>query len=430
MAILRKQRASLWEYIREAPRDWVLHLVENYELLDWNKISEATSWPVAVGLNGLFVLVSTARQISLWGNEMDAIVSTNHKYRSQKKASGSWGDESSTGPGATWSGILLLFQLFLFSISLANTWWFFNTRRAYQMRMKDDGSSLLSSSCRRVRLGTRRPQWAQTLWGWAPWMLWKWIAGVDDKIQGEIWELSLWIPSTFSRNLFCWYSPVQLLILAFMNGSNWFYILPLAAAVAGQCTFLVFSYTTLVKDKQILFGEVYNEYNQKFVHPRVFAPKRDVATSTSEDWALARRGNDYLSSAVLGYSTARSSMSRMSGASVSADEFGYPSYLPRDSLYERPSQRRSALSKRSTRDSGTSTIPVPYSARESTVGTAKLRSSLRNSNTSTARVQTEDEPETLQQNVDPMAMFSVRDRLGRRRRKREIAEKANQNLYY
>ncbi|KAJ1962948.1 hypothetical protein GGI12_002340 [Dipsacomyces acuminosporus] len=155
--------------------------------------------------------------------------------------------------------------------------------------MKDADARSLSSSCRRVTLGTRRPQWAHSLWGRLLWMLWKWIARVDDKIEGEIWELSMWTPNTFSRNLFCWCSPVQLLILSFMDGSNWYYILPLSAAVATQCTFLVVTYATLVKDKQLLFSEVYNEYNQKFVHPRVFVPKRDAATSTLEDWIEARK---------------------------------------------------------------------------------------------------------------------------------------------
>ncbi|KAJ2081117.1 hypothetical protein H4R24_002588 [Coemansia sp. RSA 988] len=58
--------------------------------------------------------------------------------------------------------------------------------------------------------------------------------------------------------------------------------------VAAQCTFVVFAYSTLVKDKQILFGEVHNEYNQKFVYPNVFAPKEDAATSTLDDWMLDR----------------------------------------------------------------------------------------------------------------------------------------------
>ncbi|KAJ2842161.1 hypothetical protein IWW36_006010, partial [Coemansia brasiliensis] len=173
------------------------------------------------------------------------------------------------------------------------------------LRMMDAGTA--SSNCRRVPLGTRRPNWARSFVGRIVWAIWKRIARIDDQIQGEIWELSLWTPTTFSRNLFCWYSPVQLLILSFMNGSNWYYILPLAAAVAVQCTFIVFTYSRLVKDKQILFGEMHNEYNEKFVNPRVFAPKAEAATSTMEDWALARSNNQMPSN----FASARANLERI-----------------------------------------------------------------------------------------------------------------------
>ncbi|KAJ1890004.1 hypothetical protein LPJ66_007723 [Kickxella alabastrina] len=118
----------------------------------------------------------------------------------------------------------------------------------------------------------------------------------------------------------------------------------------------------MVKDKQILFSEVYNEYNQKFVHPRVFAPRRDVSTSTMEDWAMARRYGEYLTGMPMGRSQ-RVSGNRRSAASVSADEYDSFGYNPNVTPYERPPHQRSiksTRSTRSTRDSGTSTIPEPY----------------------------------------------------------------------
>ncbi|KAJ2471439.1 hypothetical protein GGI02_002267 [Coemansia sp. RSA 2322] len=147
----------------------------------------------------------------------------------------------------------------------------------------------VTSNCRRVALGTRRPRWAARWWGWAVWWAWKRALGIDDSVQGEVWELSVWTPPEFARNLFCWFSPVQLVTLSFMNGSNWYYILPMAAAVAGQCTVLVLAYATMAKDRQILYGEMHNEYNETFVNPRVFAPKRDAGTSTMQDWAQEHR---------------------------------------------------------------------------------------------------------------------------------------------
>ncbi|KAJ1667157.1 hypothetical protein IW140_001589 [Coemansia sp. RSA 1813] len=295
MAILRKQRASLWNYIRETPRDWFLSLSEDYELVDWNKVSEATSWPCALGLNVLFILVTAARQLSSHGNDLDAIVDTDRGYRATKgssRESGTWGDSTyGTSKGSLWSSFLLFLHTILIIASVGNAWVLFSSRRTYQLRPKDESTIASTPNCRRVAMGTRRPQWADSLWGRPFWMLWKWITQLDDQIQGEIWELSLWEPPIFSRNLFCWYSPMQILVMSFMDGSNWYYILPLSAAAGAQSSFIVRQFSVLVKDKQILFGEVYNEYNEKFVHPRVFASKKDVGTSTMEDWALARKAS-------------------------------------------------------------------------------------------------------------------------------------------
>ncbi|KAJ1942853.1 hypothetical protein GGF37_002924 [Kickxella alabastrina] len=366
---------------------------------------------------------------------MDDIISTDRNYRRQKVP-------ANVGTGSTWAGFLVFVQLFFFTLSMANAWQFFYTRRTYQMRMKEEDTSLLTSNCRRVAVGTRRPQWAKTMWGWGPWMLWKWIARVDDRVQGEIWELSMWTPSIFSRNLFCWYSPVQLLILAFMNGSNWFYILPLAAAVAGQCTFLVVSYTTMVKDKQILFSEVYNEYNQKFVHPRVFAPRRDVSTSTMEDWAMARRYGEYLTGMPMGRSQ-RVSGNRRSAMSASADEYDSFGYNPEVTPYERPPHRRSiksARSTRSTRDSGTSTIPEPYTGQGVSSVSRRHRGTAGSSNESIGyphsddsysiqRHQHQQEQQQLNRNITPGGTFRIRDRTERRRQQLKQAQ-SSKTLYH
>ncbi|KAI9475001.1 hypothetical protein LPJ78_004911 [Coemansia sp. RSA 989] len=308
MAVIRKQKTSFWDAIR----DWILHIVEDYELIDWNRVSEATSWPCALAFNVLFVMVSMARQISSRQPDFDAIIDPDTRHRLARASSSSrWNSayrdhvSYAEQKHSRWSGILLLFQVSLYLISLINAWWLFSTRRTYQMRMMDAAKA--SSNCRRVPLGTRRPSWARSFAGKVVWAIWKRIARIDDQIQGEIWELSLWTPTTFSRNLFCWYSPVQLLIMSFMNGSNWYYILPLAAAVAVQCTFVVFTYSRLVKDKQVLFGEMYNEYNENFVNPRVFAPKTEAATSTMEDWALARSNNRMPSN----FASARANLERI-----------------------------------------------------------------------------------------------------------------------
>ncbi|KAF9110747.1 hypothetical protein BGX27_005922 [Mortierella sp. AM989] len=101
----------------------------------------------------------------------------------------------------------------------------------------------------------------------------------------HVWEMSVWDPSILSRNLFCWYSPAQVLIMAGMNSENLHIFLPLSIIVGLQVHFLISVYQSYVKDKQILFGEVNREYNAKFVYPRIFVRKFDKQVSTEPDLA-------------------------------------------------------------------------------------------------------------------------------------------------
>lgn len=51
---------------------------------------------------------------------------------------------------------------------------------------------------------------------------------------------------------------------------------------AFQLNALVLAYGYLIADKVILSAEVLNEYDQKFVFPRIFPVRRDVSTQTNE----------------------------------------------------------------------------------------------------------------------------------------------------
>ncbi|KAJ1726222.1 hypothetical protein LPJ61_005338 [Coemansia biformis] len=348
MAVIRRRQGSLWDAVREAPRDWLLHLAEDYELIDWSRVSEATSWPCALVLNGLFVLVSLARQISAHADDADVLVDSDRRRWSGRGSSDGRSDRYADNAtdkgsaGSTVASVLLFLQVSLYIVSIANAWRLFASKRAYQLRMTDIGATAPTSSCRRVAAGSRRPSWSRSFAGRCLWAVWRWISRTDEQGQDEIWELSLWTPPMFSRNLFCWYSPVQLLVLSFMDGSNWYYILPLAAAVAGQCTFVVFAYSTLVKDKQILFGEVHNEYNQKFVNPRVFAPKADVSTSTADDWQQAGRLPSGVASSGLALARARieqikrNDSARRRTTALVAEDTDYQNYPPRDVRRDAP----------------------------------------------------------------------------------------------
>ncbi|KAJ2482910.1 hypothetical protein IWW56_000752 [Coemansia sp. RSA 2131] len=422
MPIIRKQQTSFWDGVR----DWVLHLVEDYELIDWNRISEATSWPCALAFNGLFILVSLGRQISSRSSDLDVILDTDHRRRPVPGGTHRWDSAHidyntfSEHKSSTWASILLFLQVLLYLISIVNTWRLFSTRRTYQLRMADPATALMTSSCRRVPLGTRRPNWAHSFVGRGVWAIWKRIARIDDQIQGEIWELSIWTPVTFSRNLFCWYSPVQLLILSFMNGSNWYYILPLAAAVAVQCTFIVVTYSRLVKDKQILFGEMYNEYNEKFVNPRVFAPKSDAATSTMEDWALSRKADSSTSN----FNSARSNLERIRrGDSARRRTTALASGDPNPRDYVRRDVYRRATGYEPPR--AAEPVPAPYVNAYNPIAERRVHRTDARDNVSYQNGHIDSRHSGIQASHDePIGTHRVRDRSARRRRHTELVENA------
>ncbi|KAJ2400316.1 hypothetical protein GGF41_007953 [Coemansia sp. RSA 2531] len=180
-----------------------------------------------------------------------------------------------------------------------------------------------------------------------------------------------------------------------MNGSNWFYILPMAAAVAGQCTVLVLAYATMVRDKQIIFGEMYDEYNENFVNPRVFAPKQDAATSTMEDWAAEQRRN-----VAMNATTSRG-------------------YLPQ-AAYNRPM----AAAERQH------SVPAPYasngiSGRQYDPRRTTMLSSVGNRAAAAPVSYDQYGRRTSQmQNLDPVGSFKIRDRTDSRRRHTQVMDNA------
>ncbi|KAG5438149.1 hypothetical protein PCANB_003000 [Pneumocystis canis] len=96
-----------------------------------------------------------------------------------------------------------------------------------------------------------------------------------------IWELTVWNPSTLLIYFFCFFNPIHLILL--WNHPLSPKHLILAATIAFQLFFLHRIYAGYVADKSIIHSEVFYEYSKKFVEPRLFSYKRNVATSTHPD---------------------------------------------------------------------------------------------------------------------------------------------------
>lgn len=116
--------------------------------------------------------------------------------------------------------------------------------------------------------------------------------------EKEVWEISVWDPKPFSLTVFTLFSPGHLLL--------YYALLPPAALdprpsatvllailfgtlLSVQLGLLKTSFGRQAKDTAVIHGEVMNEYDNKFVHPTLNRPVRDVGIQTRES-ALSPRG--------------------------------------------------------------------------------------------------------------------------------------------
>ncbi|KAK9728366.1 hypothetical protein K7432_001155 [Basidiobolus ranarum] len=265
------KKRPLSERVKNAPQDWIMQLLEEYETFDWEGLQLALSWPTALALNGLYVFVKAIRSIDSTPDVSKLKPVRDSAFIQRTRD--------------TWLGDSIhfwldVFEFVLIAISLCNTAYLFSQRKSYQLMNTDPKDSLTSPNIRRTDLDYEAPLWSLNFPGKFLYPLWKRFGRSGRRANREIFELSMWNPYVFSLNIFCWFSPPQVAIMWAMDGHNFHYFLPIAFLVGVQIQFICNVYSTLLKDKQILFGQVYHEYNTKFVNRRVFVKKFDQCTST------------------------------------------------------------------------------------------------------------------------------------------------------
>ncbi|KAJ3336670.1 hypothetical protein HDU93_002362 [Gonapodya sp. JEL0774] len=96
----------------------------------------------------------------------------------------------------------------------------------------------------------------------------------------EGYEIAVWDPPEFAVTVFCFFSPAHLLTLSLMSASTWPFHLLVAALLSLQTHHTVSLYSQRTLDECIVRDQVFNEYNAKFVYPRINIQKRDAATMT------------------------------------------------------------------------------------------------------------------------------------------------------
>ncbi|KAF8517577.1 hypothetical protein BU17DRAFT_49773 [Hysterangium stoloniferum] len=98
----------------------------------------------------------------------------------------------------------------------------------------------------------------------------------------KVQRLSIWSPERGEMQLFIIYSPLHAMLWQAVTPGNWIMMVVLLGITSAQLYLLNEWHVRLLKDKEIIAGEVMSEYNQKFVYPHIMRVKRDACVMTNE----------------------------------------------------------------------------------------------------------------------------------------------------
>ncbi|WEJ97191.1 Nuclear rim protein 1 [Yamadazyma tenuis] len=100
----------------------------------------------------------------------------------------------------------------------------------------------------------------------------------DLKLNGNklVYEIDVWQPSQFCLILFSFVNPIGLLVAKIMVEMSVWKVGLTVLLFNFQMYYLINKFLVLINDKQILYQEMFQEYNDKFVKPKTNVLKQDV----------------------------------------------------------------------------------------------------------------------------------------------------------
>jgi len=249
------RKRSIWSSLYNSPQDWFMQIEEEYEALNWDKLQKIFSIPFGISLDFLFILIKINRRED-WG---DDDIRLNQSYSS-----------------------LELLQFTLFFICIFNTLYLFTRKKQYQIRNADEKFPPTGSHIKFVSENDDDDNEVPEQKSLFSWFKSQFIMPhkKDNPNAPHIFILTTWFPPIFSLNLFCSFSPAHFGILYLMDSNNWQYIIFIIILLSAIMFYTVHSFLGLIKDKQVITEQVYNEYNIKFVN-KIFIPTVDTSVEAN-----------------------------------------------------------------------------------------------------------------------------------------------------
>jgi hypothetical protein len=292
------RRAPLSERIKAYmdPSDWLIWVSEELNTNDWEDFAQSYAVYLGFGANILFV-IAQANSGAATTYDRDSVF------------------REVSGPGwMKWFMNLLV--LILGGAAFGNAWLVWSKRRHYRLFEQSVDVTPATPSARRVRVDSS-PAGASPL-GYIRNVIARSSAAAraHPDTQRDVWEISVWDPNPLCLELFCLFSPLHV-VLYYLNLP----VAPLDPRPSVKVTMTVFigavlsiqlwwlrsAFIQQTKDSAIISREVLHEYDNKFVHPSLQKPCRDVGIQTisrkhTRDSSVGVKGNsDDLASEVVTY---------------------------------------------------------------------------------------------------------------------------------
>ncbi|KAJ7774835.1 hypothetical protein B0H16DRAFT_1508632 [Mycena metata] len=207
-----------------------------------------------------------------------------------------WEDMYREGEGHSWFDWTVPMTIVLFTVAVLNAVYLFSRIKLYRLHMRPDPVSSPNAKFVAAQLDFQpleppplSSRIRKSLWyGFSA--SWRFLLGmrpptlptVPAAKTARVQQLEVWTPGELELTLFNVYSPVHVFLWMATGSSNWMLMLFIMGLVGAQANAMTHSYKALIKDKEIIAAEVFNEYNQGFVYPRINPVRKDVAVMTHQ----------------------------------------------------------------------------------------------------------------------------------------------------
>ncbi|KAF2794568.1 hypothetical protein K505DRAFT_324665 [Melanomma pulvis-pyrius CBS 109.77] len=294
------RRAPLSERVKAYldPWDWLMWASEELNSNDWEDFAKSYATSLGVGMNVLF-MIARANAGRPSGGRGDDV----------------FGEVQKSGSG-WFKWFMGLFVVVLSTLSFLNGFYTFYRKRHYRLFEQPIETNPATPSAQRVRVDSS-PMAASPLR-----FLHKMIASTSADSRAhpdaarDVWEIAVWDPNPLCLQLFCLFSPLHVVLYHFnlpvaaldpQPSVKVVTTIAIAAILSLQLYYLRTSFSQQTKDSAIIHRAVVHEYDNKFVHPAMQRPSRDVGIQTisknrTRDSSVGVRGSsDDLASEVVTY---------------------------------------------------------------------------------------------------------------------------------